>query len=137
MTDINCRPIYKLTECGSRPLVIANTNGDGILHGVYKRYYPNGVLMVKCNFNNGLLDGEYFGFYKNGGTKRKLIFINGELNGPATFYHLGEKIKTICYFNSNKFNGTLRTFDINGNLLISKTYNYNILESSTGIAEEA
>lgn len=71
---------------GGKTIMQVENYVNGLLHGSYKTFYPNGKLTIETTYKNGKLDG----VYKKYSIKNKLIelltYKNGILNGPAELY---------------------------------------------------
>ena len=47
------------------------TEVDGAKHGLYKRYFPNGVLDIQCQYKEGQMFGKFKCFHPNGKMYKK------------------------------------------------------------------
>ena len=56
------------------------------------RYYPNGKIELRQNFNHGLLDGKYERYNEAGAPVEKGSFANGEKEGKWTWYDNGKEV---------------------------------------------
>ena len=54
---------------------------DGKLHGEYKRWHTNDLIMLECNFKDGKLHGGYRQYSNNGKTEYICNFKDGKLHG--------------------------------------------------------
>lgn len=59
---------------------------NGLRHGIYSKYYDNGVLMIMANYNQDTLDGEYKAYYFNGNLKEEGYFSSGVKIGKWKTY---------------------------------------------------
>src|SRR4051812_14666692 len=58
-----------------------------LIIGKYKRYYPNGKLMVEGNFDDGKKLGLFTEYHENGTPARKLNYVNGLRHGFVEIYN--------------------------------------------------
>jgi len=59
---------------------------NGLLHGPYKTFYPNGEPTETSFYKNGLQHGNYKKYSIKGFLYQDFNYVNGKLNGMATFY---------------------------------------------------
>lgn len=72
-------------------------------NGIYKSYYPNGVLQEEYFHNNGEIEGEYKKYYENGKLKETCNYVNGLEHGRLEeFYENGKLKYWHNYLNGNK-----------------------------------
>ena len=55
--------------------------------GMYKQYYPNGVLEKECYHNSDTYEGEHKAYYENGKIKEITTYINGIRHGKNIEYY--------------------------------------------------
>ena len=100
------RPYKKIQPNGSRYKSILRYYNDIIENGcsgIYKSYYPNGVLEEEYFHNNGEIEGEYKKYYENGSIKETCNYLNGLKHGKWTQFHEDGKIQYWDdYLNGNK-----------------------------------
>lgn len=61
-------------------------NEEGIPHGEFIEYYPEGNVKIRGNYNNGKKEGDIFEFYPNGDTLRKVQYFENKPNGRFIEY---------------------------------------------------
>jgi len=59
---------------------------NGMPNGVGKFYDEGGVLVNQTTFKDGVTDGTLFNYYPDGQVHNELIYVNGVLNGPQKTY---------------------------------------------------
>ena len=71
--------------------------------GIYKSYYPNGVLEEEYFHNNGEIEGEYKKYHENEKLKETCNYLNGLKHGRwEEFYENGKLKFWQNYLNGNK-----------------------------------
>ena len=78
---------------------------NGVKHGLYSRFYDNGVPMIEAFYKNDKLNGTYVHYYPNGNVKEEGLFKDGA------------KV------------GEWRIYDISGNLVSTDNYMEEVIES--------
>ena len=78
---------------------------NGVKHGLYSRFYDNGVPMIEAYYNNDKLNGSYVYYYPNGNVKEEGLFKDGA------------KV------------GEWRIYDISGNLVSTDNYKEEVIEN--------
>ena len=63
-----------------------STYKHGRKEGIYKEYYPTGMLRVEQMYVNGVQEGMYKSYFANGQIYNKGQFSGGELTGALEFY---------------------------------------------------
>ena len=61
-------------------------NDNGLAHGYWEEWRPNGTLWYKGDFNNGLREGYWQRNWYNDNLHWKGYFINSERHGYWEFY---------------------------------------------------
>jgi antitoxin component YwqK of YwqJK toxin-antitoxin module len=54
---------------------------DGKRHGIYQRWYENGLLMYKCNYVDGLMDGLFQDWLYDGSKHIECNYVMDKLQG--------------------------------------------------------
>ena len=54
---------------------------NGVLHGKFQRFFPDGTLHIECNWMNGTAEGDYVEYYPNGRTKTQCTLSGGKFFG--------------------------------------------------------
>jgi hypothetical protein len=60
---------------------------DGVMHGPYVRYYPDGARAVKGAYDNNLPDGDWIWWHDNQQEASKGKYVRGKQTGPWTWWH--------------------------------------------------
>ena len=55
--------------------------------GMYRQYYPDGVLEKECYHNSDIYEGEHIAYYENGKIKEITTYINGIRHGKNIEYY--------------------------------------------------
>lgn len=92
---------------------------DGLINGIFKRFYDNGTLEMEGLFLNGKKDGFFTDYNKDGSVSVKYQMKNGETNGLVFFYSDGVLNSKSTYVKGEK-NGLEESYryDANGDVLI-------------------
>lgn len=84
--------------------------------GVWKYFYPDGILMSEENYDDGKLHGELVVYYKDGQVTELSLYKEGLLEGVSSKYSSkGVLIEEVTY-KKGKLNGLAKYFELNGNL---------------------
>jgi antitoxin component YwqK of YwqJK toxin-antitoxin module len=95
--------------------VIENRDDKGIFNGVFKSFYPNGVIESMGQYANNVMVGKWKGNYTNGKTKEIVTFENNEENGPFVEYYENGKLKAEGNYKDGDFEqGLLKMYDESG-----------------------
>lgn len=98
--------------------------GDS-LNGISKSYYENGTIEEQKFMKGNIKDGECYSYYENGAIREHIIFksgcpynviANNDLNG-----------KPLDFGTIKDGNGTVRSYDVDGNERSEETYKNSIL----------
>jgi antitoxin component YwqK of YwqJK toxin-antitoxin module len=116
---------------------------NGVKHGYYLRFYPNGKMSLKMKYfeNKPLYYTQYYEngkikaqsidsadykivirYYDNGAVFSKETVKNGLLNGKVYHFHENGKIKAIITYKNGKKNGVLKLFYPDGKLNVICNY---------------
>jgi antitoxin component YwqK of YwqJK toxin-antitoxin module len=97
--------IYKATyinglKCGTELICYSSSEKkeireykNGLLDGVAKGWYKNGLSMFEYHFKNDVFDGKYLEFYENGVMYRNQNYKNGQEFGVQQVWNIDGKIK--------------------------------------------
>lgn len=90
---------------GTQRIIEETEYVNGMKHGLYLRYYDNGVPMVEAYYSNDVLHGTYVHYYPNGNVKEEGMFKEGAKIGPWNIYDVdGNLISTDNYLELNENN---------------------------------
>ncbi len=133
--------------------IVFNTNEDkdtiligeyknGLKHGVWKTFYPNGFLKERRFYKRGLKVGLYEGFYNDGAKNFVFMFKNGEYNGTNSLWAKdGQLIEEFNYKMGREF-GSQKVWYLDGkiksNYIIKNNRRYGLLgtKNCTNVSEE-
>lgn len=111
---------------------IINGKPKEIKHGKQTRYFENGNIAEKSNYNMGKKDGLFEEWYENGNKKNETEFKNDLVNGKNKLWFQNGKVQQemhfIMVFDSVKkyykpiYNGKYEVYYDNGNLKTSGNY---------------
>ena len=86
-----------------------------LLHGLWKEYNENGILISKTKLVEGNKDGFEDIYYDSGNLKEQRFYYKGDLDTEEIFYDSG-KVKRECHFKYGEVDlETCRYYDENGN----------------------
>ncbi len=97
---------------------------DGKIHGIYKRWHPEGTICEESTYMNGKLHGKQYYYSIYGRLMHELNYNEGIMHGIQIAYH--EKLGTIMskyYYKEGKPYGEHTTYHKNGTLSSLCTYN--------------
>ncbi len=104
---------------------------NGVKHGPYKRYYPNGVLRETVNYVYGWYEGQYKFYEPNGKLSFMQIYHNDNIDSVEVDYDLeGRKSAERTFYNGN-LNGSRRWYYENGQVQADKWYTDGEEDSTT------
>lgn len=87
---------------------------NGLLNGLFQRYYRTGMPYIKSHYKNGVLDGMMTLYYNNGQKESEAMMKNNKKNGVFNaWYEEGTKRK-IAFYKEGKREGELINFYPNG-----------------------
>jgi antitoxin component YwqK of YwqJK toxin-antitoxin module len=117
---------------------------NGIMHGYYTQYYPNGALKSHLNYQNGIptgIDRLYSAtgqlilqyryekkrltiesYYQNGKRDTVEIYVNGLLDGKYIRYFDNGQIEVLASYKEGKLNGLIKSYNKNGKILSENNY---------------
>ncbi len=115
---------------------------NGLKHGVWKTFYPNGSLKERRFYKRGLKVGLYEGFYNDGAKNFVFMFKNGEYNGTNSLWTKdGQLIEEFNYKMGREF-GSQKVWYLDGkiksNYIIKNNRRYGLLgtKNCTNVSEE-
>jgi len=73
------------------------------ISGIYKQYYPDGVLEKECYHNSDKYEGEHKAYYENGKLREITTYINGKRCGKNVEYYENGAIIYRNYINENDY----------------------------------
>jgi antitoxin component YwqK of YwqJK toxin-antitoxin module len=79
----------------SKIATVDNFRVDGIQHGEFQKYYPNGILKEKGQFENGKPCGDWVAYYPSGILMQKSHFINNEAKYIKKYDTLGNIVSSL------------------------------------------
>lgn len=97
-------------------------NKDGQKHGVYKRYYPEGVLAETSHFVNGVENGERKIYFPNGNLEYSLTNKNGLVEGKKMVYYDTGELLIDSEYKESKVVGKFIKYYKNGNIIEEVTF---------------
>ena len=79
---------------------------DGKRVGTYKKFFPNGELEVKYDFNEeGISDGYYQNYYRSNNLYRQGYLKENERDGPWETYHKNGNLKSSNFYSAEQKQG--------------------------------
>jgi len=132
--------VYNTNE--DRDTILIGEYKNGLKHGVWKTFYPNGSLKERRFYKKGLKVGLYEGFYKDGAKNFVFMFKNGEYNGTNSLWTKdGQLIEEFNYKMGREF-GSQKVWYLDGkiksNYIIKNNRRYGLLgtKNCTNVSEE-
>jgi len=99
-----------------------STYKNGILDGLYEKYYKNSQLYFKINYKNGKKDGLFESWYDNNRLEERSNYKNGKYDGLyERWYYTGILRQKINYKNDKK-DGLYEYYYDNGQLMTRSNY---------------
>ena len=132
--------VYKLNDTGDT--ISFGYYKDGLKHGLWKKYYSEGVIKEERVFKNGKKVGLYKGFYNDGSKNFIYTFKKGEYNGTNRLWAKnGQMIEEFNYQNGQQ-HGSQKVWYLNGkiksNYVIKDNRRYGLLgtKNCRNVSEE-
>ena len=126
----------------SMDTILTGEYKNGAKHGVWKKFYSNGVLKERRFYKRGLKVGVYEGFYNNGAKNFVFMFKKGEYNGTNRIWTKdGQLIEEFNYKKGQEF-GSQKVWYLDGkiksNYIIKDNRRYGLLgtKNCTNVSEE-
>jgi antitoxin component YwqK of YwqJK toxin-antitoxin module len=91
---------------------------NGLLHGPYSKWYPDGISMDRGTFQFGLLHGESEDWHPNGKRASQTFRYYGSTYGVQTYWHQNGAKKDEQGYLSDLPHGRARQWDDRGRLLL-------------------
>ena len=95
---------------------VYHVKDDSIRHGMYQRFYANGVLADSCNFRDNLVNGQRKLFSENGILEIQETYVDGIFEGPYTTYFLNGQLKKIQIYKNDQIQGEVKEYYEDGKL---------------------
>jgi len=92
----SCVPLYE----EYLPTFFSDIKG---ISGMYKQYYPDGVLEKECYHNSDKYEGEHKAYYMNGKIKEITTYVNGKRIGKNIEYYDNGDFIHRNYIDENKY----------------------------------
>ena len=138
--DVFSGIVYNTNE--DRDTLLIGEYKNGLKHGVWKTFYPNGSLKERRFYKKGLKVGLYEGFYNDGAKNFVFMFKNGEYNGTNSLWTKdGQLIEEFNYKMGREF-GSQKVWYLDGkiksNYIIKNNRRYGLLgtKNCTNVSEE-
>lgn len=90
---------------------------EGLPHGKWLSFYPNGNLKCIENWNLGKLEGKYILYQKNGLKVLETSYLNGKDNGIYKLYYKNGQLKINGHFSNGIPKGKWEYYDDKGILI--------------------
>ena len=91
-------------------------NEKGKMHGLQKKYYPNGRLMQESRFVNGVAEGMLRTYYPSGKLESERMYVNNTREGLQRGYYESGKLSIEGYMKGGKQEGILKVYRENGQI---------------------
>lgn len=112
-----CRPTEKVDYYPTGELKYqAPLNTRGLVDGLAKSFYKNGVVNVVKPYRNGRLEGLVKRYYPSGQLESSEFFKNGKTHGPVRFYYPSGQLKNESTQYGKVHRDTTRSYYANGEL---------------------
>ena len=107
----------------------AEMRGD-VQHGEFISFHPNGEIEQHGFFINGKKNGRFISNYPSGRLWIEQHYLNGKLHGEISYYDEQTGNRTLrMNLRHDVLHGLYETYDMNGRVTSSVTYNIGALES--------
>lgn len=113
---------------------------DGVRKGVYEKYFPNGDLEVKYEFNEeGVSEGYYRNYFRNGDLFRQGYLLESDRDGPWESYYRNGKPSRKSFNSGFELQGFYTYYDVKGKPTRSTYYKdgldkFDIYYDTAGVA---
>ena len=97
-------------------------HNNGLIDGVYKAYDCEGYLINKQYWINGLKHGDFISYYKHNVIRDKLIFVNDKEEGIYTKFYANNQLDEEYYYVSGKKEGSYKKYYENGKIKLCGKY---------------
>jgi antitoxin component YwqK of YwqJK toxin-antitoxin module len=102
---------------------------DNKLEGIVKYYFPNGNIRTEENYVGGYKHGKTTAYHENGNVKSVSTFEYDEENGKTLYYYANKQLQTEYTYKHDELNGKSTYYSENGDLIMIKNFDENILIS--------
>jgi len=107
------------------------TYSGGMPAGVYTLYYENGKVEEHSQWENSRNHGEFKRFYLNGNPQQHFYFAeNGKRNGLQKYYHENGKLAMEVNVQNGQESGIMRRYNTDGTLMEEKSFENGVLKTS-------
>ncbi|RDE62321.1 toxin-antitoxin system YwqK family antitoxin [Psychrilyobacter piezotolerans] len=89
---------------------------QGKYHGENISYYEDGQIKEKFNFEHDQLDGEMISYYKNGQVEARFNFKQGKQDGENFSYYKNGQVEMKLDFKQNQLDGKMISYYENGQI---------------------
>lgn len=115
---IGCNPTERVEQVDDYDYkeVFHLSKKTGKKSGTYEKFYPDGNLYEKAEFNEGELHGERQLLFPNGQVEVLENYVNGQYQGIAKTYYEGGQLRNEGQYNDNAADGIWKSFYSNGQL---------------------
>ena len=103
---------------------IYSYNDKGLLDGVVKKYYPNGVLNSEATYKNDVREGILKKYDQNGYLVVVANFKDDKLDGLVNNFYNNGKLRREANFKDDKNEGMEKEYYEDGNLKQASNYAY-------------
>mgnify|MGYP000303372066 CR=1 FL=1 len=108
---------------GKTELIRAHdTTGQGLEHGTWKYYRPDGSLKWEKNYEMGMAHGEHRHYFEDSTLHKIEIWKYDQLNGKKQEFYKGGQIKKEVEYKNGKWNGTYITYFEDGKVESEQVY---------------
>ena len=83
-------------------ILLKGSYKKGRAHGVWARFYENGLVLTKTNFKDGIKDGFWEEYYDNGQLKERITYKDGKRSGLFQYFGKDGTIKSSATYKNGK-----------------------------------
>ncbi len=107
---------------------------DGRAHGIYREWFPNGVLKIEAHLAEGTADihdiaqatwifhGHCKVWEEEGNLVAEFHYEKGQMDAPARYFYPDGKLQKIIPYEQGEIHGIVQSFDEEGNLMEETPY---------------
>jgi len=103
---------------------------NGKQHGLYKKWWDNGQLKLKCMYVNNKKHGLYEKWHENGQLKEECTYVSDKEHDLLKEWYNNGQLKKECTYNNGKKYGLYKIWSRN-NILMLEEYYYNCIRYPT------
>lgn len=107
--------IYQLDE-NTKDSLSSESYADGVLHGLSKKWYPNGQLMEIRYYQKGEKHGSQTAFYDNGNKKFEFTAEHDQYEGELKEWNVDGKLIHLATFKNGQEEGPQKMWYDNGKI---------------------